>query len=150
MILDNPLFGVGYMGYERALEHYGGDRWFDLSKRDGGTANANNQVLQTLADSGVPGLLAFVGLIVCIGRAFLRIAARRDEPFFSAFYFAAQIWLLALVFGDLAAVWLLPSFAQMLLWILLGIAAALPRLLGEEAVADGAWRHPRHLERVAS
>src|SRR5205823_10964956 len=30
MILDNPLLGVGYMGYQRALEQYGGDAYFDL------------------------------------------------------------------------------------------------------------------------
>ncbi len=113
MILDNPLFGVGYMGYQPSLERYGGNQFFDLSKSDGGSANANNQVLQTLTDSGLPGLVAFVGLVFCMGRSFRNIAARRDERFFSAFYRGALIWLLALVFGCLAAVWLLPSFVGM-------------------------------------
>ena len=138
MILDHPLLGVGYMGYQRVLGRYGGEKFFDLSKQDGATANANNQVLQALTDSGVPGLAAFVGLIFCAGRCFLRIAARHDEPFFSAFYLGAFIWLLALVFGDLAAVWLLPSFAELVLWILLGVSIALPRLLAEHAARENA------------
>lgn len=138
MILDNPLLGVGYMGYQRALDRYGGKKFFDLSKLDGATANANNQVLQTLTDGGVPGLVAFVGLIFCAGRCFLRIAARRDAPFFSAVYLGAFLWLLALLFGDLAAVWLLPSFGALLLWMLLGVSVALPRLLEERAAQENA------------
>ena len=142
MILDNPLFGVGYMGYQQSLERYGGNQFFDLSKLDGGTANANNQVLQTLTDSGLPGLVVFVGLVFCMGRSFRNIAARRDEPFFSAFYRGALIWLLALVFGNLAAVWLLPSFVEIVLWILLGISVALPRLLAQQASHESPRRHP--------
>ena len=136
MILDNPLLGVGYMGYQQVLERYGGKKFFDLSKPDGATANANNQVLQALADSGVPGLAALVGLIFCAGRSLLRIAVRRDAPFFSTFYLAAFLWLLALVFGNLTAVWLLPSFGARLLWILLGVSVALPRLLAEQAAHE--------------
>ncbi|MGH9257333.1 MAG: O-antigen ligase family protein [Vicinamibacterales bacterium] len=143
MILDNPLFGVGYMGYERSLERYGGDQFFDLSKPSGSTANANNQVLQTLTDSGLPGLVVFVGLIVSVGRSFLTIAARHDEPFFSAFYLGALIWLLALAFGNLGAVWLLPSFGEILLWILLGISVALPRLLAKQTPREGVRTHRR-------
>ena len=92
-----------------------------MSKRDGSTANANNQVLQTLTDSGLPGLAVLVGLLLSVARRFLAIALRRDQPVFSAFYHGALLWLLALVFGDLAAVWLLPSFAVLVLWILLGM-----------------------------
>jgi O-antigen ligase len=142
MILDNPLFGVGYMGYQQSLERYGGNQFFDLSNPDGGTANANNQVLQTLTDSGLPGLVVFVGLVFCVGRSFRNIAARRDEPFFSAFYRGALFWLLALVFGNLSAVWLLPSFAEIVLWILLGISVALPRLLAQQALHENARSHP--------
>ncbi|MGH9720957.1 MAG: hypothetical protein ACRD8O_12145 [Bryobacteraceae bacterium] len=43
MIADNPLLGVGYLGYQPALERDGGDRFFDLGRLDGATANANNQ-----------------------------------------------------------------------------------------------------------
>ena len=39
-------------------------------------------------------------------------------------------------FGNLTAVWLLPSFGARLLWILLGVSVALPRLLAEQAAHE--------------
>ena len=130
MILDNPLLGVGYMGYERALEEYGGDAYFDLQHRDGGTANANNQILQALTDGGIVGLLAFAVLITVAARLFLRVAARSEDRFLSTYYLAAFLWLLTQVFGNLAAVWLNPaSFVTRLLWVSLGVAVGVARLL---------------------
>lgn len=150
MIADNPLLGVGYMGYEAALAHYGGGKFFDLDHPDGGTANANNQILQALTDSGLCGLLAFAALVVCAARLFLRIAAGAADPFLSTFFLAAFIWLLAQVFGNLAAVWLNPSsFIARLLWISLGIAVAVARLLpvteGRFATGQTANREPQLL-----
>jgi O-antigen ligase len=130
MILDNPLLGVGYMGYEGALEQYGGDAYFDLEHRDGGTANANNQILQALTDGGIVGLLAFAVLITVAARLFLRLAARSEDRFLSTYYLAAFLWLLTQVFGNLAAVWLTPaSFIARLLWVSLGVAVAVARRL---------------------
>jgi O-antigen ligase len=130
MIVDSPLFGVGYMGYQPALDRYGGDEFFDLSHLDGGTANANNQFLQALTDGGVAGLAAFLLLVFYAARLLRRIATQSNDRFLSTFYLAAFIWLLAQVFGNLAAVWLAPScYVARLLWILLGIAIAVQRLL---------------------
>ncbi len=130
MILDNPLLGVGYMGYERALKQYGGDAYFDLQHGDGGMANANNQILQALTDGGIVGLLAFAVLITVAARLFLRVAARSEDRFLSTYYLAAFLWLLTQVFGNLAAVWLNPaSFVARLLWVSLGVAVAVARLL---------------------
>jgi O-antigen ligase len=130
MILDNPLLGVGYMGYERALKQYGGDAYFDLQHGDGGTANANNQILQALTDGGIVGLLAFAILITVAARLFLRVAARSEDRFLSTYYLAAFLWLLTQVVGNLAAVWLTPaSLIARLLWVSLGVAVAVARLL---------------------
>ncbi len=134
MIADNPLLGVGYMGYQPVLARYGGDRFFDLAHLDGSTANANNQFLQALTDAGVCGLLALGALIVCAGRLFRRVAASSDDPIISMFFRAAFIWLLAMVFGNLAAVWLNPSsFVARIIWISLGVAVAVQRLQSREA-----------------
>lgn len=133
MIADNPLLGVGYMGYEPVLAHYGGARLFDLAHPDGGMANANNQILQALTDSGVCGLLAVAALIVCAARLLRRVAGRCEDQFVSTFFLSAFIWLLALVFGNLAAVWLNPSsFIARFFWIILGAAVAVQRLLPAE------------------
>ena len=130
MILDNPLLGVGYMGYQRALAQYGGDAYFDLQHLDGGTANANNQIFQALTDGGIVGLLAFAVFIAVAARLFLRLAARSEDRFLSTYYLAAFLWLLTQVFGNLAAVWLNPaSFVARLLWVSLGVGVAVARLL---------------------
>ena len=144
MILDNPLLGVGYMGYERTLAKYGGDAHFDLQHPDGGTANANNQILQALTDSGIPGLLAFAGLVFCAARLFYRIAAWNSDRFLSAAYLAAFLWLLTQLFGNLAAVWLNPaSFVTRLLWVLLGVAVAMTRLLPAAQPISASSHSPR-------
>jgi hypothetical protein len=143
MIVDNPLFGVGYMGYQSALDRYGGDEFFDLAYLDGGTANANNQFLQALTDGGVVGLLAFLLLVFYSTRLLLKIATQSDDRFLSTFYLAAFIWLLAQVFGNLAAVWLAPScYVARLLWILLGIGVAIRRLAPAAITQRSLHAHP--------
>jgi O-antigen ligase len=129
MIVDNPVLGVGYMGYERALEKYGGEEYFDLAHPDGATANANNQIAQSLADAGVLGLVALLGVVFAAGRLLLRVA-RCEDQFVSTFFLAAFLWLLAQLLGNLAAVWLNPSaFVARLLWVTLGLAVAARRIL---------------------
>ncbi len=133
MIADNPLLGVGYMGYERMLERYGGDQYFDLAHPDGATANANNQILQSLTDSGFIGLLAFGLLVFCSARLLWRTAARCDDRLIGTFFFAACLWLLTQLFGNIAAVWLNPaSFVARLTWIALGLAVAVARMIPVE------------------
>jgi hypothetical protein len=129
MIVDNPVLGVGYMGYERVLEKYGGEEYFDLAHPDGATANANNQIAQSLADAGVLGLVALLGVVFAAGRLLLRVA-RCEDQFVSTFFLAAFLWLLAQLLGNLAAVWLNPSaFVARLLWVTLGLAVAARRIL---------------------
>jgi hypothetical protein len=130
MFTDNPLTGVGFMGYNAALERYGGKEFFSLAKVDGGSANANNQWLQVLTDSGMPGLCAFIGVVAAAATLFLRISRRCDDPWLRPGFRAACIWLLAQAFGNLAAVWLVPSsYIARFLWVLLGIAVAVGRLI---------------------
>lgn len=133
MLADNPLLGVGYMGYEAALPHYGGENFFDLSHHDGGTANANNQFLQSLTDAGLLGFFAGGALVFCAARLLLSVAKRTEDCFLGIFYVAAFIWLLAQLLGNLAAVWLIPSsYIARFLWIILGTAVAIQRLLPSE------------------
>ena len=133
MLTDNPLLGVGYMGYEAVLAHYGGAKFFDLTHHNGGTANANNQFLQALTDAGLLGLIATGALVFCAARLLLRLARRSEDRFLSKFYIAALLWLLSQVFGNLAAVWLIPSsYIARFLWIILGIGVAVQKLLASE------------------
>jgi O-antigen ligase len=130
MLTDNPLLGVGFMGYEDVLGRYGGAKYFDLDHPTGATANANNQIFQSLTDGGICGLLAFGALVVCAARLLMRIARCCEDRFVATFFLAAFIWLLAQIFGNLAAVWLNPSsYVARLLWVVLGLGVAVQRLL---------------------
>ena len=133
MIADNPVLGIGYMGFESALPRYGGGQYFDLNRRDGGTANTNNQFLQILTDSGIAGLLAFAIMMLCAARLILIITRRKDDAFLSTFYLGVFIWFCAMGLGNQASVWLVPSsYIGRLLWTVLGTAVALDQCMPEE------------------
>jgi O-antigen ligase len=130
MVADNPGSGVGYAGYEQALERYGGEKVFNLAHSDGATSNANNQLLQSLTDAGIPGLLALLWLIFSAARLLRGVADGGGDRFVATFYLAAFLWLLAQTLGNQAAVWLTPaSYTARLLWIILGTGVALTKLL---------------------
>ena len=129
MILANPVLGVGFMGYAAALPHYGGRQFFDLSKENGGTANANNQLIQTLTDAGLCGLLSVIALVGASLHLFMKLARSLDDPLLTTLFRAAFIWLLAQVLGNMAAVWIVPSsYIARLLWVLLGLGVAVARI----------------------
>jgi O-antigen ligase len=130
IIADNPLTGVGFLEYESALPRYGGERAFNLGHPDGATANANNQILQTLTDAGVPGLLAFAVLMFCAARLLRELGAQSQDRFLATFFLGAFVWLLAQICGNQAAVWVVPgSYVARFLWIILGMGVAVAKLL---------------------
>jgi hypothetical protein len=137
MVMDNPLTGVGFMSYESSLERYGGKRFFNLSKLDGGTANANNQILQSLTDSGAFGLVTFLVFVTVSARLFWKVSSRCEDPFLRISLRASCLWLLTQLLGNHAAVWLIPSaYVARFLWVLLGITVAIARLLPAPARAS--------------
>ncbi len=130
MILDNPMTGVGYTGYQWALGRYGGERAYDLALSSGATTNANNQLIQTMTDAGLPGLLAFVWLMFCAARLLHGLGVQSHDRFLAIFYLAGFLWLLTQVLGNQAAVWLVPSsYVARFLWIILGTGVAVAKLL---------------------
>ncbi|MFO0969280.1 MAG: O-antigen ligase family protein [Gemmataceae bacterium] len=138
MVDDNFWTGVGFMGFRHLVMRYGGSDYFGYDAADGGTANANNQALQSLTDAGIPGIVALAALIFVAARLLYRVAHRAGDPVLAAFFSAVMLWLLAQAFGNLAATWLTPSSGvALLLWISLGTAAGVQRLIVlEEEKAD--------------
>ncbi len=129
MIGDNVFTGVGFMGFRLLVGRYGGEQFFDLDRPDGSTANANNQVLQSLTDSGLAGLVCLVVLVVVAVRLFHRVATTAGDPVVRVYFWTAMLWLLAQVLGNIAASWLTPSsFVALILWISIGLALGVDRL----------------------
>ena len=78
-------------------------------------------------------MLATAALLFFAARVLLGVAKLTHDPFLSTFYLGAFLWLLAQIFGNLAAVWLIPSsFVARFLWITLGIAVAIQKLSADE------------------
>jgi hypothetical protein len=75
-------------------------------------------------------LLAFGWFAFCAARVLHGVSARHDDRFLRTFFLASFLWLLAQIFGNQAAVWLVPgSYVARFLWIILGTGIAVARLL---------------------
>lgn len=61
MILDNPLFGIGWGSYWMVYPEYD----FFLNNPAARIVHAHNMYLHIAAEIGIPGLLVFLGIIYC-------------------------------------------------------------------------------------
>lgn len=128
VFLDNPLTGVGFMGFrfvaldygivEKATQELGG---FSVNY----IATAGNQYLQVATDGGAIALGTFILMIVVFGRT-LRWAMLYSAADQRATFAAGYLWLWSLALGNQTAAWVLPgSLVSYLLWILLGLAISI-------------------------
>ncbi|MFL5382977.1 MAG: O-antigen ligase family protein [Longimicrobiaceae bacterium] len=143
LFAENPLVGVGYTGYRLRVIEQGAIARF---VRELGfyvpnvTSNAGNQIVQTAADAGVPGLAALGLLFFQLLRA-LQAAAREADPATAELLFAAYFWLWGLIVGNQGAAWLLPgSFISYLLWVCAAVAVVTLRARRVPAAAPAAPR----------
>lgn len=74
MILDHPWLGVGFGNYGAAYEQYRTLRWANP------LGHAHNYYLNIFAETGILGLLAYLGVWVAIVVHALRAAGRRNTP----------------------------------------------------------------------
>jgi hypothetical protein len=76
MFVDHPLVGTGYVGYDRAIvDYYEKSGFGDFRER----YTAHNMALQTLADSGLLGMVGLLALVAaCVHAA--RLLGRGGRP----------------------------------------------------------------------
>ena len=106
IISDNPISGVGLGGYNLAHESYAQLGGFDAGVQ--GKKDAHSTYLHVAAETGIPGLLIFLGLV--LSSAFraeqIRRMCRKVLPRRSAqlFYVEAGLltFLVAGIFGSFA------------------------------------------------
>lgn len=126
---DNPVFGIGYLGFNRMIDQYGFVHYFEIgSDIVRGAYTAQNQYLQTATDAGVLGLAA-LGLF--LGSVWIEFRRARHHVADKLLLdlFASSAWVVALVLGNLAAVWLLPAAITSYLFCLVtGLTLGLIRL----------------------
>jgi O-antigen ligase len=130
-IKERPLTGLGYGGYQSVSN--------DLVFRTPGVSlesfdlTPNGQVvhsayLGSAAELGIPGLLLFLGLLISTGRSLRQVASRAraaDAWFISR---AANALIVSLAGWAIASLFL-SSETSRPLWIIVGLALALPKIL---------------------
>ena len=124
MIEDFPFTGVGLNNFRRVVPLL--YPLFLISPAVD-ISHAHNHLLNTAAELGIPGLIAYVGLWIGAAVLLWRSWQRADGPLLQAVAAGIAASLLAyFVYGlfDAVALGARPGF---LFWLLLGLAAALPR-----------------------
>jgi O-antigen ligase len=129
MFMDHPLTGVGLGNYSGHYQEYARSLGIEVKRVD---REPHNLFLEVAAETGLPGLVAFGAMV---GGAFWALAAARRR--WRAASREAEAGM-AYAIGVALVGWLATSaflhldFARPL-WLLLGIAFALPRLAGGDA-----------------
>jgi len=124
VIEDFPFTGVGLNNFRRVVPLL--YPLFLISPAVD-ISHAHNHLLNTAAELGIPGLIAYVGLWIGAAVLLWRSWQRADGPLLQAVAAGIAASLLAyFVYGlfDAVALGARPGF---LFWLLLGLAAALPR-----------------------
>ncbi|HEX8966342.1 MAG TPA: O-antigen ligase family protein, partial [Chloroflexota bacterium] len=114
MLRDHPWLGVGPDNFRWDFAAYAGVPADNLG------IHAHNQYLESLADTGLPGLLTFVWWLV----ALLRLAVERaratrpDWPYRAALLASLSAWLVHALMDDFERFW--P--ASVAFWLLVGLS----------------------------
>jgi putative inorganic carbon (HCO3(-)) transporter len=142
LIQDMPYTGVGAGAFEPIL-----DTQFPFYLHGAWVEHAHNLFLQVALDLGLPGLIAFVALLllalVCAFETFRRYRAGR-QPFLAALSWAGLASLTAmLVHGTIDATTWIVSRGAFVPWAVIGLLLALHRVAMASGRKTGANVHPR-------
>jgi O-antigen ligase len=132
-IKERPVFGLGYGSFiseanELMLRTPGVDLTNMTLRKNG--LYAHNSYIETAAEVGVPGLVIFLGMLIATGRALWRSAVRARDAGAGYLMRVANASLISLVAWCIASLFASSETARPL-WILIGMALALPVLIEE-------------------
>jgi O-antigen ligase len=136
-IEERPVLGLGLGGFGVSstdlLRRTPGVDLNETFLRDEGLA-AHNAFIGTFADLGIIGLLLFVGLLVSVARLLRRTAHRAREAENDFVRRIANALLIALAAWSVACMFISGELSRPL-WVLIGLALALPKLVGTTGVS---------------
>ena len=132
-IQERPAFGLGYGSFiseanELMLRTPGVDLT-DQTLRPRGLY-AHSAYIETAAEVGIPGLILFLGMLLATARSFWRTAVKARDAGATYLMRIANTSLISLVAWCIAS-FFASSETSRPLWILIGLALALPILLEE-------------------
>jgi O-antigen ligase len=126
---DNPILGVGYLGFNRLSQTYNFGQNFAVdSDINRGTFTTQNQYVQAATDAGTFGLIALIIFLYYLLREIKR-QQYKVSPKYSRDMIVAFSWAGAMIFGNQAAVWILPTnITGYLFFLIMGLSLILPKL----------------------
>ncbi len=130
LIRASPLTGVGIGAFARIFHTQVANQPFYANVD---IANAHNLVLQAALDVGVPGMLAYVALLLAVSVSAVRVArSLRGTSSAGAAYGLAAGLFAFLLYGTLQVV-TLTARAAPLVWYVIALAAASPILRRDDS-----------------
>jgi O-antigen ligase len=134
-IQERPVLGLGYGGFDPVANDLmlrtPGVDLANFELRAGGL-KAHSAYIGTAAELGIPGLLLFLGLVGSTLRALRRTVARARLEGADFVARIANALFVALAGWSVASLFLSSETARPL-WVILGLALALPKLLDDRA-----------------
>lgn len=127
---DNPILGVGYLGFNRLSQTYNFGRNFAVDTDvNRGTFTTQNQYVQAATDAGTFGLITLVVFLYYLLRELKRQQYKVSDKY-SRDMIVAFSWAGAMIFGNQAAVWILPTnITGYLFFLIMGLSLILPKKL---------------------
>ena len=118
MLQDHPLLGVGPDNFRWLFASYSGIQADNLG------IHAHDQYLETLADTGVLGFLAFLWLLIVVTRGAIQGALRTNDTWLwrTALLASLTAWLVHAVLDDFERFW--PT--SIAFWLIVGLIACRP------------------------
>ncbi len=128
MTAHHPVFGVGVSNFQYFYPLHSGDQF--------GLNHAHNLFLNIAAERGLPALLAFGILVVALFQTLLRVLRTAGTVMDRALVAGLVASLAAYLVHSIFEVSYYDYKVLLLFWLLLAVAASLPRLLAQ-ASRDG-------------
>lgn len=124
MIHDKPLFGVGWGAYWLAYPDY------DFYIHDPATTifHAHNMYLAVAAETGIPGLLAFMGILYGHMAAAFKMAVQGRSKWLSGIMLGMVAAMASIVIGGMTDYILFNIQMSMLFWLINGLIVAAWRI----------------------
>jgi O-antigen ligase len=132
MFLDNPILGVGYGNFRVVAPRY-------VSQDVGHDFLPHNEYLERLAEMGLPGLLALVGMFVA-SLVTLHGVCRSAKRCGSLFLVNAALGVQTGLIGFAISIFFLSAGFLRLFWFMVAISACLPSLAADAATSKRARR----------